>query len=80
MSIARLSFSYPAEQKQELLKIADFERRSLSSLIQIFIEEGIERRRQTGVVPKTVAEKVAKKAKPAAKTATKKAPRRVKKA
>lgn len=46
MTSARISFSYSEELKNELKELAEADNRSLSSLIQIILKEGIERRRK----------------------------------
>ena len=42
---ARISFSYPKEMKDALMKYAGQESRSLSSFIQVLLKEGIKRRK-----------------------------------
>lgn len=41
---ARISFSYPKEMKDDLVKFALLDNRSLSSFIQVLLKEGINRR------------------------------------
>jgi hypothetical protein len=41
----RISFSYPKELRQEIIALAKEDNRSLSSMIQILLKEGLESRR-----------------------------------
>jgi len=42
---ARISFSYPKDMKEDLIKYAEKDNRSLSSFIQVLLKEGIKRRK-----------------------------------
>jgi len=42
---ARISFSYPKDMKDDLVKYASLDNRSLSSFIQILLKEGVKRRK-----------------------------------
>lgn len=44
MGIQRISFSYPLEMKEKLQKMAKEDNRSLSSFIQVLMDEGIKKR------------------------------------
>lgn len=44
MATTRLSFSYPEDLKTQVKEIAEKESRSVSSMIQVFIKEGLQSR------------------------------------
>ena len=50
MAVSRLSFCYSLELKEQIQEIAKTESRSVSSMIQVFIREGLDKRVRTKTV------------------------------